>query len=288
MSSAKPISDLRALRHCADETIQGIAWPTVAISIGAVSGFLIAVVGAVAGVIPIWAAVLINVVSFFVAYTGFHEATHRNYHGRLASADWLNDLFGHVLGFIMLYPFSMHSFIHLTHHSNTNDPDMDPDRWMRGRSFAKVAGRGLTLAYHYWAFTVAKKSAQPDGARFFRRLSLEAAPSVIALVALIAFGHWQVALVVWFGGLILAVALLGACFDWVVHHPHDDRSLLGGTRTFLAPAGWRRVTLNWLHLFQNYHIIHHINPRAPFYAYEGVFLKGEDFLRRAGAKVVDL
>lgn len=237
---------------------------------------------------PVWAAALLNIPCYFIAYTGFHEATHRNFHGRDKRFSWLNDVFGTVIGFIFFYPYTMHNYIHLTHHAHTNDPERDPDHWMSGHTVLQVALRGLSLVYHYSAYTVRMRSREPGAARFYRRIALEGAPPLVALALLIAFGHWQVAIFTWIIPYVIGVAILGVCFDWIVHHPHEDRSLLGGTRTFHARKGWRRGLLNWLHLFQNYHLIHHIYPRIPFYKQQAVFEQSEDFLRAQGAKVIDL
>lgn len=282
------VTDLKSLRQCANATIDDIAWPTIWLSIGSLAGFLLFTSLAITGAMPLWAAALLNIPCYFIAYTGYHEAVHRNFHGRHQKFSWLNDVFGVIFGVMFFYPYVMHSYIHLTHHANTNDPEKDPDAWMHGDTALQVALRGFSLAYRYYGFTLAKRRKEPGSIAFFRRLALEGAPIPISVAALIITGNWHIALFVWFVPTVIGVALLGACFDWVVHHPHKDRTLMGGTRTFLARKGWRRVLLNWLHLFQNYHIIHHIAPRAPFYCNEKIFLKGERFLRDQGAVIVEL
>lgn len=282
------VSDLQSLRKCAHQAVGGLAWPTIILSTVSLGAFFLFTGAALTGALPIWAATLLNIPCYFIAYTGFHEATHRNFHGHDKRFSWLNDIFGTTIGFIFFYPYTMHNYIHLTHHAHTNDSEKDPDHWMSGHTFFQIALRGLTLVYHYSAYTARMRKKQPGAARFYRRIALEAAPPLLTFAFLIATGHWQVALFAWVIPYVISVALLGVCFDWIVHHPHDDCSLLGGTRTFRARKGWRRNMLNWLHLFQNYHLIHHIYPRIPFYKQEAVFEQSEEFLRKQGARIVDL
>jgi len=279
---------MRSFRDCARSAIGGIAWPTIALSVLSLAGFLAVTGAAVAGILPAWAAGLLNIPCFFVAYTGFHETVHGNLHGNREGCAWLNPVLGTALGAIFFYPYVVHAYIHLTHHAHTNDPDLDPDAWMSGNTVWRVAGRGMSLIGHYIAFMVRRRAGEPGARRFFRRAYLEWTPPVLALALLIAAGHWQVALFSWVLSYIVSVAILGVCFDWIVHHPHDDRSLFGGTRTFRARKGWRRPVLNWLHLFQNYHIIHHMYPRVPFYKHEEVFERSEAFLRGQGARIIEL
>ena len=287
-AAAPAVTDMRSFRECADSAVNGLAWPTIFLSLASFFGFCAVMGAAIAGALPYWVAMLLNVACLFVAYTGFHESVHRNFHGKREGYAWLNVVFGTALGYLMFYPYIVHAHIHLTHHAHTNDPDKDPDYWMSGHTFWQVAARGLTLIPHYILFTARTRSKQPGAACFFRRTAIEAAPPIIVFALLSALGHWQAAVITWLGSYVLGVAVLGVCFDWVVHHPHHDQSVFGGTRTFRARKGWRRTALNWLHLFQNYHIIHHLYPRAPFYKHEEIFERSEDFLRAQGAKIIDV
>lgn len=286
--SPHDITDLRALQRCADGEIRGLAWPTIWLSTAAIAGFIAATGLAAAEALPLWVAGLVNIVCFFIAYTGLHEATHRNFHGRNKSFRWLNNVYGFIIGAMMFYPYSMHDYIHLRHHAHTNDPEKDLDHWMSGASASAVAGRAIRLPWHYWSTMVVTKLNDPDRTRYFRRIALEFAPTVIGISLLNAAGQWKVALFVWFGALLVAVAILGVCFDWITHHPHQRQTLMGATRVFVARSGWRRKALNIALLGQNFHLIHHIYPRTPFYRYEQVFQRGEAFLRAEGVTIIDV
>ncbi|MEZ5892484.1 MAG: fatty acid desaturase [Parvularculaceae bacterium] len=282
------ISDIRSLRRAAEAEITGLAWPTIILSTAALGIFLTDLYLAATGAMPVWAAALLNIVCFFVGYTGLHEATHRNLHGHVGSMRWINDAFGVALGCMLLYPYSLHNFLHITHHANTNDPDKDPDYWMNGHTPARIILRGLLLPGHYWAFMFATRGREPGAKKFYLRLALEISPAILIAAALIASGAWGTLLVAWIIALDIGSLALGVCFDWIVHHPHDDRTLIGGSRVFNVRKPLPRALLNAAHLFQNYHLIHHIHPRTPFYRCGHVFRRSEEFLRSQGARIVDL
>ena len=282
------INDLKSVQRCADAEVRGLAWPTLIMAASEIASFALISGFTITGALPVWAAALLNLPVYFVLYTGLHETAHRNYHGRNKAMRWVNHVYGVIIGCIMFYPYSMHDYIHLTHHANTNDPEKDPDAWMRGHSFAAVFARAATLSWRYWSFTISNKLKEPGGGKFLAKIALQFTPTLIALTALIAAGLWQVALFAWFGSLVVAVGILGVCFDWIVHHPHKDKSLLGGTRVFAARTGWKRHALKAALLGQNYHLIHHIHPRTPFYRYDRVFERSEDFLRAQGVKIIEV
>ncbi|WP_428410485.1 fatty acid desaturase [Hyphococcus sp.] len=282
------IRSLKSMQRCAEAEVGGVAWPTVFLSISAILAFTTIIGLTISGALNIWVAAVINLPVYFVLYTGLHEAAHRNYHGRDKSKRWINHLFGLVIGWIMFYPYSMHDYIHLTHHANTNDFEKDPDAWMRGNTFWVVFARAATLPWRYWSFTIGAKMKEPDGAKFFAKILLQITPTLAGVTLLVVLGYWQVALIAWFGSLVAAVGILGVCFDWIVHHPHGDTTLLGGTRVFAARTGWKRHALKAALLGQNYHLIHHIYPRTPFYRYDRVFERSEDFLRSQGVRIIDV
>lgn len=282
------IRNLKSVQRCAEAQIGGLAWPTIALSTSGIAAFALIISLTIAGVLPVWLAAVVNLPVYFVLYTGLHETSHRNYHGRNKSMRWVNHAFGLVIGWIMFYPYSMHDYIHLTHHANTNDLKKDPDAWMRGDSFLAVFARAATLPWRYWSFTLGNKIKEPGGAKFIAKILLQGLPTLIGVGTLVSLGLWQVALIAWFGSLVVAVGILGVCFDWIVHHPHKDKSLFGGTRVFAARKGWKRYALKAALLGQNYHLIHHIYPRTPFYRYDRVFERSEDFLRAQGVNIIDV
>jgi beta-carotene hydroxylase len=97
-------------------------------------------------------------------------------------------------------------------------------------------------------------------------------------------GHWVegVALFV-FGWMIGAIVLL-YLFAYVVHRPHEQVGRYVDTSTILLPQPLDTL-LTWLWLFQNYHSIHHLFPRVPFYKYAQLYGELEDIMLAKGAPI---
>ena len=73
-------------------------------------------------------------------------------------------------------------------------------------------------------------------------------------------------------------------FAVAVHHPNTGRGRYVDTSTIILPA-WINGPVTWLWLFQNYHSIHHLFPRVPFYRYRAVFERIADIMAARGAPI---
>jgi beta-carotene hydroxylase len=69
---------------------------------------------------------------------------------------------------------------------------------------------------------------------------------------------------------VLGLTFLGLVFAWIVHQPYGETARYKNTNTILLPA-WIRRPATTLWLWQNYHSIHHLFPKVPFYQYEKLF-----------------
>ena len=85
------------------------------------------------------------------------------------------------------------------------------------------------------------------------------------------------------GGVMLTMYL----FAYIVHRPHEAVGPYVDTSTIIAPK-WCNGLVTWLWLFQNYHAIHHLFPRVPFYYYRSLFNQIEPIMRERGAPIYDL
>jgi len=85
-------------------------------------------------------------------------------------------------------------------------------------------------------------------------------------------------------GWLLGVALVMFLFAYIVHTPHAAVGRYVDTSTIVidGPAG-KLATLLWG--FQNYHSIHHLFPRIPFYTYRAVFEEIEAVMVARGAPI---
>ena len=76
-------------------------------------------------------------------------------------------------------------------------------------------------------------------------------------------------------------------FAYIVHAPHQGVGRYLDTSTIIAPQRWNKlVTVAWG--FQNYHSIHHLFPRIPFYHYKKVFDDIEEIMVAKGAPIYRL
>ena len=75
------------------------------------------------GSMPAVTTVFINAVGIYLGFTVLHESVHRLVHKNR----FLNDILGWPTGLALTLPQTTFRAVHLMHHSQTNDPEVDPD-----------------------------------------------------------------------------------------------------------------------------------------------------------------
>lgn len=259
------------------------AWPTVLL-LGAVLGVEVAIWwAALNAMIPLWVGGLLASVPSYAAFTVAHEAAHENIHGGDARYKRVNDLCGWIASVFLFAPYEAFKVIHLTHHAHTNDPDHDPDHWVVGASALGVAARCWTILPHYYADYLWGRTSKLQAARSGRALTIAATLVLVALFGVgVWAGLWLELLALWVLPAIFASGFLALVFDWLPHHPHDSQERFHDTRVLLVTP----LTLPLL--WQNYHLIHHLYPRVPFYRYGTCFDEVRPLLEAKGAPIQDL
>jgi len=106
--------------------------------------------------------------------------------------------------------------------------------------------------------------------------------SAIFCAALFLSGFGMELLLIGFIPVLLGSFLLGMVFDWIPHHPTRQQGRYQNTRVYLFPG------LKFLTCGQNYHLIHHLYPRVPWYNYQRVFEQLEPELRSRNAPIEQL
>jgi len=265
------------------------AWPSVALGFGVVAAFaLVCTLGALR-ILPLWAGLILNILILYACQTPLHEACHGNIAGREGKWMWLNHLIGVLCGVILLHEYKAFRTLHLMHHRDTNDSDSDPDYWMKVKNPLVVLFRCLTIVpyYHYFFFkNVVFKPKEPG--------NLKTSAHVIAMywvlysIAfwLIVFGYWREVLALWLGPHWLGTAIIIYFFAYLPHRPHDTKERYRDTNVFWVKGPMEGV-VNWLHLFQNFHLIHHLFPRIPFYLYCEAFKDLKPVLEREGSRIFE-
>lgn len=260
-----------------------IAWPTIALAavLFPAYGGVIAVYAA--GGLPIWAATAILAVILYATYTVVHEAVHASISGKSRRLKPLNDALGFIGGQLIGTPFTAHRKEHLAHHAHTNHEGRDPDlRLARGGLGGLLAGT-LRALPHQVAYYLKNNWAKASG----RDRTVLVAEIVVAIA-------WRLALAYSLGltaavFLLIVANLIGifitlVLFAWIVHRPHTATERYRDTSSFVFPKPFD-TAISSLWLFQNYHAIHHLFPRVPFYRYRQVFRQIEPVMVRQGSPI---
>ena len=107
---------------------------------------------------------------------------------------------------------------------------------------------------------------------------------MIPRVAVLAAGYWVEGLALFGFAWLIGVVVLLYLFAYVVHRPHEQTGRYLDTSTILLPGlPGRLLTRLWL--FQNYHSIHHLFPRVPFYRYSRLYTEIAEIMAAKGSPV---
>ena len=257
-----------------------IAWPTLLFFV-AVFGAWIAVAALAWYGILGWAPVLaLQTLLAYLIFTPLHEASHGNIAGRDTRLRSLEEGVGWLSGIPLLAPYPAFRKLHLEHHGHTNDEEKDPDFWVAGNTRWAVLWRCFTiLPHYYWRILVGiLRSPVTRDAAVVVTLGVYA----ILALALTFAGHGLWVLTAWVGPALIATAVLAFVFDWLPHQPHQERDRYRNSRILLFPG------LGVLLTNQNFHLVHHLYPRIPFYRYGTFFREARPALAAKGAPIVDL
>ncbi len=279
-----------------------IAWPTIVVFIIATFFTLVSWSLGTGVLLPIqafdysvtssylywFASTILGVVCFLLstvcAYTQFtvaHEAVHGAISKKYKS---LNDWIGWA-GQVWLGPTSgWHTFKynHLEHHAHTNHSSLDPDYWCSlkgpgGKYLTPVRWLCVDVSYFYMYYIrhLYKKSFTTQLKAYSYELF-----KIGFLVFAYQWGYFPFLLQYWILPSRAALFMLAYAFDFLPHFPHDitRKDNRYQTTAYLHAPWIFRPLLSLLTFYQNYHIIHHLNPSIPFYIYKDVWNDTKDEL----------
>jgi beta-carotene hydroxylase len=265
-----------------------VAWPTVLVAVGIVVAFALVCTLATMRVIPLWLGLILNTLILYADQTPLHEACHGNIAGKDSKWLWLNHLVGYVCGAILLHEYKAFRYMHLAHHRDTNNEEIDPDHWVAVEGPFKILFRCLTIVFWYQRY-------------FWRHIAFHAhipgmRPLTLHIVAMYSlfygialglslFGYWREVLMLWIFPHILGSALIIYFFAYLTHKPHEVHERYRDTNIFWVRGKIIEPVVNWLYMFQNFHLIHHLFPRIPFYLYPNAFQSLEPVLEKEHAHV---
>ena len=279
------MDDIAALNKIASQKAKnyycGLAWPTMLIGLTSFLAYWALPYLVLLNGFSLWLAIPTMVALTYAAYTVLHESVHGSINGSNTSMKWVNDGLGYLAGTILAITLTAHRIEHLTHHANTNHAEKDPDGYSANivsspLDMMKTAWRGIAIQYElysqrYWAkATVGKK------ATFVIEIAFTVLLRVLPFIVLWRTGDPELIAGWWRGLMLFVVAgLLGIIvlvyfFAYIVHRPHAVMGRYVDTSTIVIPRPFSTVaTVLWG--YQNYHSIHHLFPRVPFYRYRRLF-----------------
>ncbi len=263
-----------------------IAWPVVWLAAGILAAFVAVIALASLRIIPLWLGLILNTFVLYASQTPLHEACHGNIAGRDSRWMWLNHLVGFVMGTVLLHEYKAFRHMHLAHHRDTNDPELDPDHWVKVKNPIIVAVRCLTIVSWYNHFFFKHVCFKPGNTKLAMHIISMYALYYITALALAGLGYWREVLALWIVPHILASALIIYLFAYLPHHPHEAKERYRDTNIFWVRGRFAKVA-DWLFLGQNFHLIHHLFPRIPFYKYRDAFGELKPVLDREGAHIYD-
>jgi beta-carotene hydroxylase len=278
----------RQARQAAQNYQGEFAWLTVCFGLTVFTCYLATPFLVINGTIPLLAGALLMALLTYAAYTVMHDAAHGSISGSHSGLRWVNDWMGYGAAFVLMIPLTAHRHEHLTHHRHTNDPEGDPDFVVADMARSPFHAARAALRVYLAQFTFYMKQRWPNApggqnARFCAEIGL----AVAARLVFMAQGYWVEGLVLVAVGGIGGIALLMYLFAYIVHRPHEAVGRYVDTSTIIAPT-WCRGLVTWLWLFQNYHAIHHLFPRVPFYHYRALFEDIRPAMEAHGAPIYEL
>ncbi|MCP5081488.1 MAG: fatty acid desaturase [Alphaproteobacteria bacterium] len=257
----------RKLRASADDAlVKGgdIEWTVIAIGIAIVTSFLTSLVLVIQGVLPVLAAVPLNVLIIYSCQIVTHEASHNNVFNEKRFGAWPNNLIGFLLAIPLLWDFKTFQVIHLAHHKHTNDRMDDPqyrgnvvESW---RNLYRAIVRYLPFA---GAGDVKSGTSGVAGPKFSFNQPRSWYFFHGSLVVFLILAP-KILLLVWVLPAFVATSLVVWMHTSLHTQAHGNEPGIAKSKLVVSD-GLLGKLLNICFLYQNYHLIHHIMPSLPFH-----------------------
>lgn len=266
---------------------RGAAWPTVALFVALWAALIASVTISLKGVMPLWAGCLLNAAILYVLAHINHEAIHRNISGGNPRLRWLNEAIGQYGSIWFFLPFPAFKAVHLAHHRAPNDKTTDGDMWVAKENPFAVFVRCSTILWGYelqlWRMIREGMLKRGQAISIYGQRALV----IAAWVTLTALGYGVETFFLWVLPALIVMPVLAMFFAYIVHRPHHETDPYRSSNVILA-RGVLQPLVTAVFVFQNYHLVHHLNPRVPFYGYGEYFRARRAELESKGASITTL
>lgn len=282
----KDVSMQSELKDCSkvwQDFMPDVAWGTIWLFAGVVTGYVVVLTAALSGNLPYPVATVILGYLAFVSFTVLHEAGHGAIFRMGSPLKSLETVIGWmaILPYIIL-PYRFFQKIHDRHHAFTNDPDRDPDQFNFGDKWYQIVLAGLWMPFHYYRLSLTTYREIKSIRQTWPSTLIYLTIVTVGIVAIVQAGYSTELMYFGLVPATIAVFMLSIFFDYIPHHPHKSRSRYHDTRIY--PSRF----LNMLLLGQNYHLIHHMYPRLPWYTCQEVYARILPELEANNAPIEDV
>lgn len=260
-----------------------LAWGTLLLLAGILLGYALVIPAAMQGYLPYPLATLVCAYLAYASFTVMHDAGHGSLIQVGSRLKKLEAMIGWLASIpLLIAPYRLFQKIHDRHHAFTNDPERDPDHYSFGDKWYLVVLNSLfiPLQYHIMSVTTLRHLKVIRATYSSSLLYLVLVVGSLAMLA--SSGYAREVMYFAVAPAIIAVFFLAMFFDYIPHHPHKSLGRYHNTRIFPGRIG------NIVLLGQNYHLIHHLYPRVPWYRYVDVYQRILPELEARRAPIEDL
>ncbi len=255
-----------------------ISWPAVFLLLLGLVLMVAASTLALQGAIPLWAGMLVNGLGLYLLFSIMHECLHRNF----STNNALNEILGRISLFLLIpaAPLEIARWAHFQHHRFTSS-DEDPDNFIHHAKWWQIPFRwpnfDLYYLYRFLRDGGEQKTRHTGALVWFITVFI----TVIATLTYLGYG--LEVLVLWILATRIALALIALVFVCLPHFPADITAQQNEYQATTIRQGWEWL-LTPLFVYQNYHLIHHLYPTAPFYNYMKIWhLRYEELIANGPA-----
>ena len=284
-SESAMVSNEQEAQQVVIRHIGGFAWPTLLLLVSCAAIYLAAVAHLLTEPTFSWWALGGIALCTYAIYTPLHDAVHGAVTGMSLERRWVNEWTGYIAAHFIGISFTSHRRSHLKHHRSTNHPSEDPDMVLSASNVYQLMLAWLKGIPKEWLFAASFEHFT-DAEKVTVRVEFIAI-ILTRLIVLFFCADLGVTLLTLLVGQFLGNAVLVTLFAWSVHHPHTEQERMQTTTVYQARTGLDTVmTLLWG--YQNYHAIHHLYPKVPFFRYRRLYKTLEPYLVSSGVPVKQL
>ena len=262
----------------------GVAWPTLMLLAVAFVVFGVSTLAYIQGMLPLFWAMLFNTIAVYMSFTPAHDASHNAVSTHRQLNEWVGRIATALLSPVPF--FRMFRYIHMQHHRFANDAARDPDFWVSTGPgwLLPLKWATLDLSYFCYYFKPSVFMERPKNER--RELFLAVLFGLAIFTAVTLAGWLDYYLLLFFVPTRITAFCLALAFDFLPHYPHQAQ---GEDDPFRCTSN--RIGMEWLLtpvlLYQNYHLVHHLYPRLPFYRYISVWRARQRYHESQDPAIVD-